>query len=172
MTRIITTLVIALFVFVGCGGETSSTDSPTATDATATDAPSATETSSDGVQEVVIQPVGDQLKYAQEEFTVKAGAQVKLVMDNIATLEAMQHNIVILAPGTDINTVGVAAMQAGPENDYVPADDESVLFYTAIAKPGEKTMVEFTAPTEPGEYPFICTFPGHYSLMKGVMIVA
>ena len=82
----------------------------------------------------------------------------------------MQHNVVILAPGADINAVGVAAMGAGPDNDYVPADDENVLFYTTIAKPGEKTEVEFTAP-EPGEYPFICTFPGHYSLMKGIMIV-
>ncbi len=92
-------------------------------------------------------------------------------MDNIATLEAMQHNIVILAPGADVNEVGVAAMQAGPDNDYVPEGDERILFYTAMAKPGEQTVVEFTAPEEPGEYTYICTFPGHYSLMQGIMRV-
>ena len=110
------------------------------------------------------------MKFATEEFTVKSGSTVRLVMDNIATLEAMQHNIVILTPGSDINVVGAAAIQAGPDNDYVPADNENILFYTAIAMPGEQTEIEFTAPA-PGEYPFICTFPGHYSLMKGVMIV-
>ena len=166
MARIFTVLLVALFGMVGCAGE-SSTPSNSSTDA-ASDAPSSA--SSDEMQEVVIQPVGDQMKYAVEQFTVKSGATVRLVMDNVATLDAMQHNVVILSPGSDINAVGAASIQAGPDNSYVPSDNESILFYTAMAKPGEQTVVEFTAPA-PGEYPFICTFPGHYTLMQGVMIV-
>ena len=166
MARIFSLLFVTLFLIVGCAGE-SSTPSNSSTDSAA---PEASSTAASGDQEVVIQPVGDQMKFAVEEFTVKSGATVRIVMDNIATLDAMQHNVVILTPGSDINVVGAAAIQAGPDNDYVPADNENILFYTAIAKPGEQTVVEFTAPA-PGEYPFICTFPGHYSLMKGVMIV-
>ena len=162
----------AIFLVTGCGGGGEASETPDSS-ASEAEAPQAEVQSSseDGMTEIVIQPVGDQLKFALEEFTVPAGASVRLIMDNVATLEAMQHNVVILKPGTDINTVGVAAMQAGPDNEYVPQGDENILFYTGLAKPGEKTMVEFTAPTTPGEYPFICTFPGHYSLMKGIMVV-
>lgn len=167
MARILSIIFVSLFLIVGCGGESSA---PQASSDSATPEASTSSSSSDGMQEVVIQPVGDQMKFAQEEFTVKSGSTVRLVMDNVATLEAMQHNVVILTPGSDINVVGAASIQAGPDNDYVPADNENILFYTAIAMPGEQTVVEFTAPA-PGEYPFICTFPGHFSLMKGVMIV-
>ena len=163
--------VALMLITAGCGGGNDAATSQSGSDASEPTPAEATQ-SSDGVQEIVIQPVGDQMKFATEEFTVEAGSSVRLVMDNIATLEAMQHNIVVLALGADINTVGMAAIQAGPDNDYVPPGDENILFYTAIAKPGEKTMVEFTVPSEPGEYTFICTFPGHYSLMKGIMRVA
>jgi len=168
MARIYSILFVILLLVAGCAGE-SSAPQASSDEAAAPEASSAS-SASDGMQEVVIQPVGDQMKFASEEFTVQSGSKVRLVMDNVATLDAMQHNIVILSPGSDINTVGAAAIQAGPDNDYVPADNENILFYTAIAGPGEQTVVEFTAPA-PGEYPFICTFPGHYSLMKGVMIV-
>ncbi len=127
------------------------------------------ETTAASEGEIVIQPVDNQMQYATDAFTVKAGTTVTLVMDNIATMEAMQHNIVILAPDADINAIGIAAVQAGADSEYIP-DDASVLFYTPLAAAGDRVVVEFTAP-EPGEYPFICTFPGHYSLMKGVMTV-
>lgn len=166
MARIFSILFAALFLVAGCASESSESSSA---DAPATEA-APSSASSDGMQEVVVQPVGDQMKFAVENFTVKSGDKVRLVMDNIATLAAMQHNIVILTPDADVNAVGTASIQAGPDNDYVPADNESILFYTAIAGPGEQTVVEFTAPA-PGEYPFICTFPGHYTLMQGVMIV-
>lgn len=166
MARILSVLFVTLFFVAGCAGESSDSQSA---EAPASES-SASSSNSDGMQEVVVQPVGDQMKFAVENFTVQSGAKVRLVMDNIATLAAMQHNIVILTPDADINAVGTASIQAGPDNDYVPADNESILFYTAIAQPGEQTVIEFTAPA-PGEYPFICTFPGHYTLMKGVMIV-
>ena len=122
-----------------------------------------------GVTEVVIEPVGDQMKYATTEFTVKSGDKVKLFMNNTATSPAMKHNVVILKPDSDIQKIGMAAVQAGEKAEYIPKDD-AILFYTKMAGPGEKTTVEFTAPA-PGKYPFICTFPGHFALMKGIMIV-
>ena len=139
------TLLVGALLFAGCGS------------------------SEPQMQEIVIRPIGDTMAYETTEFTVKEGATVKIVMDNIATLDAMQHNVVILAPGADAQAVGMAAVQAGEASDYIP-DDANVLYYTPLAKPGEQTVVEFTAPA-PGEYTFICTFPGHFALMKGVMTV-
>jgi len=157
-------LFIAMLILIvaGCGGET-------APSTPAADEPMAEATSAGDAQEVVIQPVGDQLKYATEKFTVKAGTEVTLVMENVATMEVMQHNVVILAIGADANAIGMAAIQAGPDKGYIP-DNESVLYFTPLAQAGGRTVVTFTAP-EPGEYPYICTFPGHFGVMKGVMKV-
>jgi azurin len=107
------------------------------------------------------------MRYELTEITVKAGTKVKLIMDNIATAQAMLHNVVIAKPGSDVQAVGIAGMTAGPENDYIP-QDEAVLFYTAMTKPGMRSEIEFTAPPA-GDYPYLCTFPGHFALMKGVM---
>jgi len=108
------------------------------------------------------------MKYELTEFTVKAGQRVKVVMDNTATAPAMQHNVVITKPGTNTDEVGLAAVTAGEAGSYIPKDSKAILFYTAIAKPGEKTEVVFSAPPA-GDYPYLCTFPGHFALMKGVM---
>jgi len=89
-------------------------------------------------------------------------------MDNTATSPAMQHNVVITKPGTNTDEVGMAGVAAGEASSYVPAGDPAIMFYTAIAKPGQKTEVIFTVPP-PGDYPYVCTFPGHFALMKGVM---
>ena len=122
----------------------------------------------DTARKIVIESVGNELKFAQTEFTVKAGQEVQLVFENKATAQGMSHNVVILTDEASINRVGVAAIQAA-ENDYIP-DDKAVLFYTPLAAPGETVEMTFTAP-KPGTYYFTCTFPGHYVLMRGVMKV-
>lgn len=118
---------------------------------------------------ITIQPEGNQLKFATTEFTVKAGQTIKLVFNNTASSPAMQHNVVVLDSMDDavVNRVGQAALSA---SDYVP-DDDAIVAATAVTKPGEQTEVTFTAPSEPGTYRYICTFPGHYVSMQGTMIV-
>lgn len=120
-------------------------------------------------REVALQAEGNTLHFAQIEFAVKAGQPVRLVFENKATAEGLSHNVVILADKASIDRVGLAAAQAA-ENDYIPEDND-VLFYTPLAAPGETVEVTFTAPSEPGEYPYLCTFPGHYVTMRGVMKV-
>lgn len=122
---------------------------------------------SEKVQVVVIQPVDNEMKYQTTEFTVKAGTKVRVVMDNIATSEAMQHNVAILKTDANKQEVGIAAINAGEAKGYIP-DHKAILFFTPITKPGNKSQVEFTAPP-PGDYPYICTFPGHFATMQGVM---
>lgn len=122
------------------------------------------------VHEVTITPVGNEMRYAVTEFTVRAGQQVRLVLNNTATSPAMRHNVVILSDQESIDRVGMAGVQVGEAADYVPQDD-AILAYTPMADPGETVEVTFTAPEQTGNYPYICTFPGHYALMQGTMRV-
>jgi uncharacterized protein len=116
---------------------------------------------------VVIQSVGNEMKYNVTRFEVKAGQEVTLIMENKSTIDVMRHNIVVLNDAAAINEVGQAAISAP---GYIPAN-EAIIAATAIAGPGEKTQVTFSAPETPGDYPYICTFPGHYVMMTGVMVV-
>jgi len=58
----------------------------------------------------------------------------------------------------------------GMAQQFVPAIPE-VLFATALVDPGQTLTVQFRAPSEPGQYPFVCTFPGHWRVMNGILYV-
>lgn len=53
---------------------------------------------------------------------------------------------------------------------YVP-DSPNVLHATPLVEPKGKAALIFDAPLEPGDYPYICTVPGHWRVMQGVLIV-
>lgn len=131
-----------------------------------------TSTTASAADTVTIRPVGNQMLYEQTEFTVQAGQEVTIVFENTATSPAMQHNVVVLNTTEDavVNRVGQAAIQAGADQDYVP-EDEAILAHTPMAQPEETVSITFTVPSEPGDYQYICTFPGHYQTMQGTMHV-
>ena len=111
------------------------------------------------------------MTYATKRFTVKAGERISLTLINPDT---MPHNIAILRPGT-MAKVGdgvnhMAALPDGASKRYIPEGGD-VLFYTDITDPGDSFSIHFNAPSAPGEYPYICTFPGHWLIMNGVMVV-
>lgn len=118
--------------------------------------------------EVVVESDGDQMAYKQTEISIKADTPTRIKMKNNATSPAMVHNVVIIKKGT-ADEVGPAAMQVPADKDHVPADNPNILAATKLAKPGETTTVVVNLPA--GEYEYICTFPGHYMLMKGVLKV-
>ncbi len=104
------------------------------------------------------------------QITVEPGERLRLIFDNP---DDMLHNLLIVAPGT-ADRVVEQAMQlglAGQGMHYVP-DTPDVLYHTALLQPGEQETIYFQAPTEPGEYTYVCTFPGHGFTMRGVMVVA
>lgn len=112
------------------------------------------------------------LKYNIKEIRVKAGESVALELKN---MDAMPHNLVIVKPGK-AKEVGEAAF--GMMNDpnalkksYVPDDKSNVIAYTSVVDPKLLHISYFIAPKEKGEYPYICTFPGHWQVMQGIMIV-
>ena len=113
--------------------------------------------------ELVVPAERNAMAFTVGEITAPAGATVRLVMDNQATSSrAMVHNVVVLQDESAVDRIG----QAGAE---VPVDDSAVLAYTPLAGPGDRTAVVFTMPPA-GRYPFICTYPGHYRLMQGVLV--
>jgi azurin len=110
-------------------------------------------------------------KFDVTDFEVQAGQTIELVFSNP---DYMQHNLVITKQGMK-NKVGQAADKLATaanaaDLNYVPVMPE-VLFATKMLDPNSKTTLKFTAPSEPGIYPFICTFPGHWQIMQGVMRV-
>src|SRR5205823_2934306 len=104
------------------------------------------------------------------QLEAKAGSEVKLTLKNNATSPVMQHDFVLVKPGTE-NQVGAAAIGAGADKGYMP-DSPDILAHTKLLKPGESDTITFTAPSTPGDYPYICTFPGHYAVMKGMLHVS
>jgi uncharacterized protein len=115
--------------------------------------------------------IPDVMKYDRTELTVRAGQRTRLVFTNN---DHMQHNVVILQPG-QLEAVGALADQLltdpqAPARQYVPSSP-AVLFSSPLVNPGETSTLNFTAPTQPGKYPFICTFPGHWRMMQGVLTV-
>ncbi|SMO95479.1 azurin [Gracilimonas mengyeensis] len=113
----------------------------------------------------------DKMQFNLDEIKVEAGQTVVLTLKHVGKLPkaAMGHNWVLLTQGTDINKFGAAASKfAG--NEYIPEDSENVITHTKLIGGGQETTIEFTAP-EAGTYDFICSFPGHYAMMKGKFIV-
>ncbi len=122
--------------------------------------------------ELTMTPVGNEMKFEQTEFTVQPGQTVHITFNNTADNPAMSHNVVVLRSTDVINAVGQAAMGAAA-TDYIPAARrDDIIANTSMSAPGETVEVTFTAPSTAGDYPFICTFPGHYMTMQGTMHVA
>jgi azurin/glucose/arabinose dehydrogenase len=109
------------------------------------------------------------LKFDVTKFQVKAGSKIRLIFNNN---DDMLHNLVIVKPKT-VTKVGEAAFLMGLEGEakaYVPALDE-VLFHTGLMQPESQEIIYFEAPSTPGDYTFVCTYPGHYTLMQGIIKV-
>jgi azurin len=82
----------------------------------------------------------------------------------------MGHNFVLLKAGTDLAKFTAAAATSAA-TDYIPADKSAIIANTGLVGGGESTTIEFTAP-EAGTYDYICSYPGHYAVMKGKLKVS
>lgn len=130
-----------------------------------------TEEAEDGdVVEITIEG-NDQMRFNKEEIRVKAGQTVRITLKHVGEMDknVMGHNWVLLKPGTTVNEFGQQAVKA-KENDYIPEDTDAIIAHTELIGGGETDTIEFEAP-EAGTYDFLCSFPGHYSVMKGKFIV-
>lgn len=115
----------------------------------------------------------DQMTFNTKSIEVTVGDKVALTLKNVGKipLKTMAHNLVILMPGTQIP---MFASQCSEErNGYLPGDAETkklIFKHTKRLGGGESDTIYFI-PKEPGKYPFVCTTPGHFAIMQGVMTV-
>lgn len=195
--RIVTILpaTAAALIFLGCGdADTANGDLDDTADAPAQTAEQPDEQTANGadpgtvpqamqafeddgdVVEITIEG-NDLMQFDTESFSVRPGQMVRLTLEHTGDLPAqsMGHNVVILQQDDDVFEFGADAGEQGGSlaNDYVPDSlRERVVAFTEIVGGGESTTVEFRAPEDPGEYPYLCSFPGHFTQMNGIMEVA
>ncbi len=116
----------------------------------------------------------DQMRFSPTEFSVEAGSEVTLVFRNVGRMpkETMGHNLAILEQGTDVNGFASAAQRHRDNEHIAPEMEDKVIAATRVLGPGEEETLTFTAPSEPGDFPFVCSFPGHTQAgMVGTMKV-
>lgn len=118
---------------------------------------------------VRVNTIVEKIQFDVKAFELAPGKKVKLIFVNP---DFMPHNFIITKPGK-ADSVAAAAIALGAEGfkkEFVP-DTPDILVASKLLDQGETEELEFTAPSEPGEYPFICSFPGHAILMRGVITV-
>ena len=113
----------------------------------------------------------DGLRFDPPRFETKPGQEVVIALENLDSTDQM-HNFVLAKPGSRESLVNASLMLAdkGPAMQYVPASP-SILAHSALLGPEKKAALRVTMPTEPGVYPYICTFPGHGLVMYGAAYV-
>ena len=120
--------------------------------------------------QITLKTLTAQMKFDLTDLAVPPGARVKLTFENP---DDMPHNVVFCSPGTDVVQL-VNKMLEQPElalkNNFLP-DDPKVWLKSRLVNPHEKQEIEFTAPTVAGNYPYVCSFPGHAASMQGVLRV-
>ena len=121
-----------------------------------------------GNQTIVdIAAIPHQLKYNLNNFSVKAGSKVKITFLNP---DVIPHNLLIVEPGSRAE-IGNQAIAMGADAVKKAPKNSKILHGTKMLEAGQKETLEFTAPSKPGDYEFICTFPGHWAVMNGIMKV-
>ena len=124
-----------------------------------------------GVRVFVIRTIREQMQYDKTLIVVEAGKPVSLILIND---DAMPHNLVVTAPG-GVEEIGPLTETMPPEPDargrvYIPPSPK-VLHATKLVESGQQARLSFTAPEKPGDYEYVCTFPGHWRLMRGKLAV-
>ena len=116
----------------------------------------------------------DTMQFDLKSFEVKAGEKVELTFKNVGKIPkiAMGHNLVVLKKGISAVAFGQKAMGAGANaNNALPESvKDDTIAATKLLGPDETETISFTAP-EAGDYEYVCTFPGHFALMRGTMKV-
>lgn len=124
-------------------------------------------------REIVI-TANDSMKFNVTKFEVAAGEEITIVLSNVGTMpkQAMGHNLVLLKKDVNAQAYASAALKAA-STEYVPAAlADQVIGHTKLLGPKQKDSFTFKAPTEAGDYTYLCSFPAHFVAgMKGVMTV-
>jgi len=169
-TKISVLILMGFLAVTSCGKKETAPADQTETTETSTEGEAAPVTSTE--ENVLVIEGNDQMQFNTSELRAVAGKPIKLTLKHVGKIpkEAMGHNLVILQEGTDQSAFALKANDA-KATDYIPESEKaSVIAHTKLLGGGEEDTIEFTIDKK-GSYPFICSFPGHVAMMKGVLIV-
>jgi azurin/glucose/arabinose dehydrogenase/lysophospholipase L1-like esterase len=126
-----------------------------------------------GVSVFVVKTVREQMRYDNAQIVVEAGKPFEIIFENV---DGMPHNLVVVPPGQRQAVAESVQTQKPDQLDkqgraYVPKDEKKFLAATKLIEPGQKETLKLTAPAQEGEYEYVCTFPGHWQIMWGKLIV-
>ncbi len=174
------TVLIALSMLaMGCDKRANAEKAdPAATTSTATAAPvpspspppaatTAAPTTAGPTVDLSVSANATTMAFEPTTLTVPAGSTVHVTFENKKP-GSLPHNWALVNPGTEAK-VAADGLAKGENANYI-AEGADLLAFTPLVKAGEKTEVTFKAPAA-GKYPYICTFPGHYMMMKGTLTV-
>ncbi len=121
----------------------------------------------------VIKTVHEQMRYDTGRLVVEAGKPFEVIFENV---DAMPHNIVFVPPGMRQKIAEQVQTMAPTSLDkegraYVPRNGQGFFAASKTLEPGQKEKLKLTAPAQEGEYEYVCTFPGHWMIMWGKLVV-
>ena len=166
MRSVVALLAISSTLLISCNKTEKSevvTDAPVET---VTDAPVANDVAKQDTIKITLNG-NDKMQYDLSEIDVYEGQTVVLTLNHTGTMPAaaMGHNFVLLKQGTDLEKFEAEAAKA-QKDGYIPTDTSEIIAHTKLIGGGESDTITFKAP-EKGTYDYMCSFPGHYSVMKG-----
>ncbi len=118
--------------------------------------------------------VNDNMRFTPVRIEAKPGERLHVVLKDIGSMPktAMAHNFVLLRKGADPKAFTEKSVGARDTDYIAPALKGEVIASTKLVGPGETADATFAAPEKPGEYTFLCSFPGHFAVgMKGILVV-
>ena len=166
-------VILSIMLAAPIAAQTPATQKPAAgaTQKPATEKPAAA-AAAKGVRTVEIIGTED-MKFSVPTITAKPGEQLRIRLTAKGSMPkiAMAHNVVVLNKTAKVTDFVTAAMNARP--NFIPADKKAdIVAHTELAGAGETVEVTFKVPAKAGSYPYMCTFPGHYTAgMKGQLVV-
>jgi len=117
----------------------------------------------------------DAMQFDVKKFQVAPNESVRLTFKNIGSIPkiAMGHNLVLLKKNVDALAFGQKVLASGGSatNALPKSLLGEVIAHSELLGPGESETIEFNAPEEKGDYQYVCTFPGHFAMMRGIMEV-
>ena len=113
----------------------------------------------------------DRMKFDQNVLNAKVGQKITLTLKHGGKMDKsiMGHNFVLLKKNVDLAKFSQEAVQSA-SNDYIPSNSKDIIAHTKMLGGGESDTITFEAPAK-GSYVYVCSFPGHFALMRGILRV-
>lgn len=164
-------MAFVLPLVFSCGKEEKSNANTDIIEYNETSTPEATTSATAQTTNHIVIKANDDMTFDKTTFTVKVGEEITLLLMNNGTMskEAMGHNLVILNQGVDLGDFAHIA-SSEKDTDYIPKEKQAdILAHTKLLGGKENDQIKFKI-EKPGDYQFLCSFPGHTATMQGKII--